>query len=361
MYTTLLTSDNSNNKLSVDKLGKTSMQPICLISSTAAIAQGLREVYRSNYGILYQGDCLKFLSTLPDACVDLVFADPPFNLGKDYGKDVNDQMKSEEYLAWSNQWLSESIRVLKHGGSLFVFNLPRWCIEYGEYLNGQGMVFRHWIACRMPKAFPRGNRMSPAHYGLLYYTKGEPAVFNKVYTPIQVCRHCGGEIRDYGGHRKKLNPKGINLMDVWDASEEVWEDTSTSNNSETLWTLSEEMWTDIPPVRHRQHKKRGANELAPIMLERIIAMASNQGQVVIDPFGGSGTTFYAAQKLQRYWLGTEIGDMKPAVQRLTNLANGQVENWESARGNKKVKPQQKYAKQLDFFHVCISSSTTQDF
>jgi site-specific DNA-methyltransferase (adenine-specific) len=66
-------------------------------------------------------------------------------------------------------------------------------------------------------------------------------------------------------------------------------------------------------------------------------MASNPGQVVIDSFGGSGTTFYAAEKLHRYWLGTEIGDIEPAVQRLTNLANGQIENWESARGNKKVK------------------------
>lgn len=325
------------------------MQPICLIPPLVASEQELREVYRTNYGILYQGDCLNFLRTLPDSCADIVFADPPFNLGKDYGKDVRDRMESEEYLAWSNQWLSESIRVLKDGGSLFIFNLPKWCIEYGAFLNRQGMLFRHWIACRMPKAFPRGQRMSPAHYGLLYYTKGEPAVFNKVYTPIQVCRHCGGEIRDYGGHRKKLNPKGINLMDVWDAPEDVWEDTSASDSDETLWTLTEEIWSDIPPVRHRQHKKRGANELAPILLERIIAMASNPSQVIIDPFGGSGTTFYAAEKLQRYWLGTEIGDIEPAVQRLTHLENGQIEHWESARGKKKVKPQQKKAIQLEIF------------
>lgn len=326
------------------------MLPVRVLPPLTATNHGLREVYQSEYGILYQGDCLNFLNVIHDSCVDIVFADPPFNLGKDYGKHVNDKMKSEEYLAWSKQWLSESIRVLKPGGSLFVFNLPKWCIEYGAYLNQQGMVFRHWIACRMPKAFPRGRKMSPAHYGLLYYTKGEPAVFNRVYTPIQVCRHCGGEIRDYGGHRKKLNAKGINLMDVWDAPEDVWEDTSSDNTTgEDLWTEIEEIWADIPPVRHRQHKNRGANELAPIMLERIIAMASNPGQVVIDPFGGSGTTFYAAEKLQRYWLGTEIGDIEPVVKRLTDLANGQVEEWESARGKKKVKIQQKESTQLDLF------------
>lgn len=321
------------------------MLPFQLISPVNAIQQGLRQAYISNYGILYQGDCLKFLSVLPDASVDLVFADPPFNLGKEYGKDITDQMKADEYLTWSQHWLSESVRVLRPGGSLFVFNLPKWCIEYGSYLNQQGMVFRHWIACRMPKAFPRGRKMSPAHYGLLYYTKGEPAVFNKVYTPIQVCRHCGGEIRDYGGHRKKLNQKGINLMDVWDAPEDVWSDASDHASDEILWTLAEEMWSDIPPVRHRRHKKRIPNELAPIMLERIIAMASNPGQIIVDPFGGSGTTFYAAQKLHRYWIGTEIGEIEPALERLTNLANGDTECWESARGRKKLKNQNKKSAQ----------------
>ena len=161
------------------------MLPFQLISPINAVRHGLRQVYLSDYGIFYQGDCLKFLSALPDTSVDLIFADPPFNLGKEYGSGVSDRMKSDEYLTWSQQWLSESIRVLRPGGSLFVFNLPKWCIEYGSFLNHEGMLFRHWIACRMPKAFPRGRKMSPAHYGLLYYTKGEPAVFNKVYTPLR--------------------------------------------------------------------------------------------------------------------------------------------------------------------------------
>ena len=324
------------------------MPPFQLISPITTQKNNLTEVYQSNYGILYQGDCIDFLSSLPDESIDIVFADPPFNLGKNYGKGVSDNLKDDEYVAWSKNWLKESVRVLKPGGSLFVFNLPKWCIEYGAYLNKKGMLFRHWIACRMPKAFPRGKRMSPAHYGLIYYTKGEPAVFNKVYTPIQLCRHCKGEIRDYGGHRKKLNPKGINLMDVWDAPEEIWEDASSVNNTEQMWTQLEEVWSDIPPVRHRKHKKRGANELAPIMLERIIAMASNPGQIIVAPFGGSGTTFYAAQKMQRYWFGTEIGDTLGAVQRLNDLADGKFEEWESARG-KINKKNQTDSRQLDLF------------
>jgi DNA modification methylase len=63
---------------------------------------------------------------------------------------ASERLNCSDYLAWSKQWLKESIRVLKPGGSLFIFNLPKWCIEYGAYLNQEGMNFRHWIACRMP-------------------------------------------------------------------------------------------------------------------------------------------------------------------------------------------------------------------
>ncbi|MCG8346649.1 MAG: site-specific DNA-methyltransferase [Chloroflexales bacterium] len=212
-----------------------------------------------------------------------MFADPPFNLGKDYGKDISDRLKNEEYLAWSREWLQETIWILKPGGSLFVFNLPMWLIEYGSFLNSQGMSFRHWIACRMPKAFPRGKKLSPAHYGLLYYTKGDPDTFNKVYIPIPVCRHCGKEIRDYGGHRNKLNERGLNLMDIFDAPEDIWEIASEEDYNHTqLWTAAEDLWDDIPPVRHSKYKSRAANELAPIMLERIIALSTNPGDIIVS-------------------------------------------------------------------------------
>ncbi|NOK60273.1 MAG: site-specific DNA-methyltransferase [Chloroflexi bacterium AL-W] len=293
-------------------------------------------VHHTGLGQLFQGDCIDMLGDLPAECVDLVFADPPFNLGKDYGKHVSDSLKREEYLAWSKDWLRESMRILKPGGSLFLFNLPVCLIEYGAFLNSHDMLFRHWIACRMPKAFPRGKKLSPAHYGLLYYTKGEPTTFNKVYIPIPVCRHCGKEIRDYGGHRNKLNERGLNLMDVFDAPEDVWEAADEDDHGHTqLWTPMEEMWDDIPPVRHSKYKTRGANELAPLMLERIIALSTNPGDLVFDPFGGSGTTYYAAEKLHRRWLGIEIGETEAAVQRLSNYQNGHYTEWESSRGRGK--------------------------
>ena len=299
----------------------------------AGLEPGIKAVHSTPLGQLYSGDCLAWLPSVATESVQMIFADPPFNLGKNYGTGISDQRVEREYLQWSFDWLRESVRVLSPGGALFVFNLPRWLIDYGSFLGEHGMVFRHWIAMRMPKAFPRGQKLSPAHYGCLYYTKGAPRVFNRVFVPVPTCRHCGGEIRDYGGHRKALNERGLNLMDVIDAPEDVWIDAANPLPKGQGWSEAEDMWDDVPPVRHSRYKVRGANELAPIMLERLIAMSTNPGDIVLDPFGGSGTTFYAAEKLERRWLGIELGETAPAIQRLKDLQSGIVANWESARGN----------------------------
>ena len=125
---------------------------------------------------------------------------------------------------------------------------------------------------------------------MLYYTKGEPKTFNDLHTPIPTCRHCGGEIPDYGGHREKINPKGVNLMDFW---------------------------TDTSPNRHKKYKVRaGVNELKAIIPERAILISSNEDDIIFDPFGGGGSTYQAAQKLNRNWIGVELFDCHHIKRRL---------------------------------------------
>ena len=96
-------------------------------------------------GKLYRGDCLEILGGVEDATVDLVFADPPFNLGKDYGDGIKDSLTEEEYLDWCGGWITECMRVLKPGGAFFLWNLPKWNVELGHFLNQKRMMFRHWI------------------------------------------------------------------------------------------------------------------------------------------------------------------------------------------------------------------------
>ena len=68
----------------------------------------------------------------------------------------------------------------------------------------------------MKGTFPRGKKLYPAHYAMLYFSKGTPKTFNHVRLPIPACRHCGKDVKDYGGYRKYLNPEGLNLTDFWE-------------------------------------------------------------------------------------------------------------------------------------------------
>lgn len=248
--------------------------------------------YETEYGQLYQCDCMQLLRKMDNESVDLIFADPPFNLNKEYGKGISDNLSTTEYLNWCYEWLDECIRILKPGGTFMIYNLPKWSSYYAEYLNRK-LTFRSWIAIDMKYSLPISGRLSPSHYALLYYIKGNrPSVFNNPRILLQTRRHCGGELKDYGGYKSKMNPQGVNVSDVW---------------------------YDIYPVRHSKNRKY--NELSVKLLERIISMCTNENDIVFDPFGGSGTTYAVAEILGRKWIGAEIGDCIVIENRLKNSEN----------------------------------------
>lgn len=259
--------------------------------SPYALNGHLNPVFTTGLGALFKGDCLKLLPLIKDECADLVFADPPFNIGKEYGQSVNDRKADHEYLDWCHAWIDECIRILKTGGSFFLYNIPKWNIQLGNYMMQQGLHFRDWITVDIKFGLPLKGRLYPSHYSLLYYSKGRHKTFHNIRTPIKLCRHCGKEVKDYGGHRGAMNPKGVNLTDVWD---------------------------DIPPVRHWKFKtkKRKANALSTKLLNRVIHMSTDPGDVVVDPFGGSGTTYAVCERMQRKWLGMDMESVDVIIERL---------------------------------------------
>jgi site-specific DNA-methyltransferase (adenine-specific) len=242
----------------------------------------LSPLFTTKHGLLFSDDCLQVLLKMKDNSIDSVFADPPFNLDKDYKNGFNDNLTTDKYYYWCEEWISECCRIIKPGGSIFLYATPEINIKFGNILNRLNMNFRHWIALSMKGTYARWKRLYPAHYALLYYSKGTPKTFNKLRVPIPTCRHCGKELKDYGGHRDKLNPEGLNLSDFW-------EDTS--------------------PNRHQKFKVRpGVNELKLMIPERAILISTNENDVVFDPFGGGGSTYQAAEKNNRNWIGTELYD-----------------------------------------------------
>lgn len=256
--------------------------------------EGVPDPYiNTEMGVLFETGCLDILPKIKNRAIDTVFADPPFNLGKRYGSKVNDNLADKEYIEWCKQWIKECVRILKPGGAFLLYNLPKWNTLLGSYLYDLGMLFRHWIAINIKFGLPIPGRLYPSHYSLLYLTKGKPRTFRRIRTPIETCRHCGGEIKDYGGHRKAMNPNGVNLTDVWN---------------------------DIPPVRHWKFKskKRKANQLSTKLLYRVIHLSTKKGDIILDPFGGSGTTYYVAERERRNWIGIELESCDVIIERFQN-------------------------------------------
>ena len=226
-------------------------------------------------GLVFSMDAIDFLRNVRDDSVDLVFLDPPFNLGKRYGERPSgcDRLSKDDYEELLKGVLEHSVRILKPGGSLFVYHVPAWALRIASWVRGV-LDFRHWIAVSMKGGFPTEGRLYPAHYALLYYTKGEPGVFCRPKIPPATCRHCGKVIKDYGGYWKNVE-EGLNLSDVWD---------------------------DLSPVRHKRNKNRTSNELPLALPRRIVEMAGETGGLVVDPFAGAGTMLVAAREADMQFL-----------------------------------------------------------
>ncbi|PKL44903.1 MAG: restriction endonuclease [Planctomycetes bacterium HGW-Planctomycetes-1] len=228
---------------------------------------------------IIQGDCLTLFQNIPDNSVDITFADPPFNLKKKYNS-TKDSLALQEYLNWCELWIGEMVRVTKPTGSIFLHNIPKWLTYYSAFLN-KIAHFKHWISWDAPTS-PMGKSLQPAHYGILFYAK-DPAQtkFYEIRYPHKRCRKCNYLHKDYGGKKAGLHPFGPLMSDVW---------------------------TDIHRIKHNKYRDEHPCQLPIHLLERIILMSTDENDIVLDPFSGTGTTAIAAKRLGRKYIGFELDD-----------------------------------------------------
>ncbi|MDA7972836.1 MAG: site-specific DNA-methyltransferase [Gammaproteobacteria bacterium] len=207
----------------------------------------------------------------------MAFADPPFNLKKKYNS-YKDKMELEEYVNWCGRWIGEMVRVTKPSGAIFVHNIPKWLAHYVKFLN-ECADFKHWIAWQAPTS-PMGKSLQPGHYGILFYVKDrKQAKIYEIRMPHERERKSLYLRKDYGGKKAGLHPFGPLVSDVW---------------------------TDIHRIKHNKYRDEHPCQLPVALLERLILMTTDEGDVVLDPFMGTGTTAVATKKLGRNYIGFDL-------------------------------------------------------
>ena len=251
---------------------------------------------------IYKGDCREILKKqIPNESIDLIFADPPYNLSgnglkwknKGLGGDwfmVNekwDKMTESEYLKFTQGWLAECKRILKSHGSIYVSCTYHNIGELTMALKALGFTPRNIITWHKNNAMPSMTKRSFTHSCeyVLYFTKGKKWTFN--YSEL-----------------KKFNPDKAK-----DGSEKQMRD---------LWIMP--VCQGKERIKDKTGRAAHPTQKPENLLERIILASSNKGDVVLDPFLGSGTTAFVAKKLGRKWIGIETDDkyIKIAEKRIKN-------------------------------------------
>lgn len=253
---------------------------------------------------VYLGDCIEIMRTLPDKSVDLLFADPPFNIGIKY--DVhNDNMSYEDYYSWSGKWIQETYRLLKKNGSIYIAIGDEFAAEINMILKKAGFCFRNWIIWYYTFGQNQRKKFNRSHTHILYFTKNkEKFTFNDKNIRVPSARQL--IYKD-----KRANPLGKIPDDVWQFSR-------------VCGTFKE---------RIGKHPCQMPEDL----LELIIKTSSNEGDLVLDPFGGTGTTATVAKKFKRKFVTMDISEEYYNI--ISKRLNGDIE--EIRRNNIIVTEQQK--------------------
>ncbi len=261
------------------------------------------EKFEKNGHIIILGDAIEVLSKeIEDNSIDLIFADPPYNIGKNFNGRKDKWESDESYLNWCYQWLDLCIKKLKSNGSFYVMtstqNMPYFDIYLRERLT---------ILSRIVWYYDSSGVQAKKYYGSLY----EPILFcvknknNYTFNSEDILVEAKtGAVRKLIDYRKPV-PMVYNSKKV---PGNVWE---------------------IPRVRYRMDEYENHPTQKPIvLLERIIKASSNEGDLILDPFSGTFTTSSVAKQLRRKSIGIEIEEeyVKIGLRRLKIMSeyNGQT-------------------------------------
>jgi site-specific DNA-methyltransferase (adenine-specific) len=241
---------------------------------------------------LHQMDCLNGMADLKPGSIDLAFADPPFNIGYAYDE-YNDKKEGDAYLAWSKDWMSAVSRCLNPTGTFWLAIGDEYAAELKVIATGElGFTMRSWVIWYYTFGVHCKKKFARSHVHLFHFVKdAKTFTFNDGDVRVPSARQLV-----YADSR--ANPSGRLPDDTWILRpQDVPEGFPSAGDT----------WY-IPRVCGTFKERKGWHgcQMPEQVLGRIIKVSTNPGELVMDPFSGSGTTLAVAKKLGRHWIGFEM-------------------------------------------------------
>jgi site-specific DNA-methyltransferase (adenine-specific) len=269
-----------------------------------------RAFYTHPNGSLWLGDSVQWLKSLKTSSVDMIFADPPYNIGK---ADWDEFPSHDDYIVWSLQWIEEASRVLKPHGSLYVCGFSEILADLRRpasrfFAGCKWLVWFYKNKANLSKDWGR------SHESILHYRKSRKTTFNVDAVRIP-----------YGKHTLKypVHPQAESSQYATNkADREDWQPHPQGAKPKDVF--------EIPVTSNGMPEKTPHPTQKPEELVRkFIAASSNEGDLVADPFSGSGTTLVCAEQLKRRWMGCDLNHeyCEWAVMRLEQIPCRSMEQW----------------------------------
>ena len=272
------------------------------------------EKYQKGSHLIYHGDALKVMSgQIPDASVDLIFVDPPYNIGKKFGSFLDRWNSNEDYLNWSYKWIDECIRVLKPTGTMYLMTSTQMMPHFDLYVRD-----KMFVMSRIIWSYDSSGVQAKKHFGsmyepILHCVKDKKAYcFNSDEILVEAKTGAKRKLVDYRGS----TPKPYNTKKV---PGNVW---------------------DFSRVRYRMAEYEDHPSQKPLaLLERIIHASSNPGDTVLDPFAGTFTTAAAARQIDRKSISIEMQEpyLKIGLRRVLGFKEHHNEDLKPVVKNTKIR------------------------
>jgi site-specific DNA-methyltransferase (adenine-specific) len=244
---------------------------------------------------IYLQDCVTFMQDLDPNSVDLIIADPPYNLKKDFGNRSDHWENVHEWLAWSKQWINESVRVLKPTGNIFIYGIHHYVCYLHCYLYEKNLRYRRQIIWHYENGFSGYKTLNAFYEPLLWFSKTDDFTFREIREPYKSQQRLKNKITK-NGKVWLPHPEGRLAGDIW-----------------SFPTLAGKRFQN-EKVNHPTQK--------PLQLcDRIVNHFSNPLDIVLIPFAGSGSECVSSIRNKRNFLATEINSsyVEMANERLENI------------------------------------------